>query len=88
MYCVTRFICGEPIFLGFVGQSNNELMNPMNCVFIFSISNTNNSIISSILILSFYWICNHEFNNPRKLGFTNLTINSNKRYDFYCFVAN
>jgi hypothetical protein len=47
---------------------------------------TNKTCYTVHIIYTF--VCDHEFNNPRKLGFTNLAINSNKQYDFYCFVAN
>jgi len=33
-YCEKRFIRGEPIFVDFVGQPNNEFMNPMKYIFV------------------------------------------------------
>jgi hypothetical protein len=31
-YCATRFIRGEPIFVDYVDQPNDEFMNPMKFI--------------------------------------------------------
>ena len=39
-YCEKRFIRGEPIFVDFVGQPNDEFMNPMKYIFIINYATT------------------------------------------------
>ena len=39
-YCEKHFIRGEPIFVGFVGQPNDEFMNPMKYIFIINYATT------------------------------------------------
>ena len=39
-YCDKRFIRGEPIFMEFVGQQNDEFINPLKYIFIFNYATT------------------------------------------------